>query len=178
MLFAFYTNECVGAHSTQIGAAMLDSFIDYIIPFHSNKAKEILKKLGTGEWVNCKESQHEKDISTGKASKHNVNIYTEVINKYHPTNKVEVVEAFLKECKREGKIPRYAEFLNVDANGDYAYREGYHKLLVDFKMFDAEGNILPQENITPNLEEAFMKDLLNAEIDRKQNYEFPQEVMG
>lgn len=169
-------NIVIGINPTQIGAAMLDPFIDYIIPFHSNKAKEILRKLGTGEWVNYKESQHEKDISTGKASKHNVNIYTEVINKYHPTNKVEFVEAFLKECKRQGKIPRYAEFLNVDANGDYAYREGYHKLLVDFKMFDAEGNILPQGNITPNLDDAFMAELLNAEIDRKQNYEFPQEV--
>lgn len=169
-------NIVIGINPTQIGAAMLDPFIDYIIPFHSNKAKEILRKLGTGEWVNYKESQHEKDISTGKASKHNVNIYTEVINKYHPTNKVEFVEAFLKECKRQGKIPRYAEFLNVDANGDYAYREGYHKLLVDFKMFDAEGNILPQGNITPSLDDAFMAELLNAEIDRKQNYEFPQEV--
>ena len=169
-------NIVIGINPTQIGAAMLDPFIDYIIPFHSNKAKEILRKLGTGEWVNYKESQHEKDIATGSASKRNVNIYTEVINKYNPTNKVEFVEAFLKECKRQGKIPRYAEFLNVDANGDYAYREGYHKLLVDFKMFDAEGNILPQGNITPNLDENFMKELLNAEIDKKQNYEFPQEV--
>ena len=169
-------NIVIGINPTQIGAAMLDPFIDYIIPFHSNKAKEILRKLGTGEWVNYKESQHEKDIATGTSSKHNVNIYTEVINKYHPKNKVEFVEAFLKECKRQGKIPRYAEFLNVDANGDYAYREGYHKLLVDFKMFDAEGNILPQGNITPNLDEGFMTDLLKAEIDKKQNYEFPQEV--
>lgn len=166
----------IGINPVQIGAAMLDPFFDYIIPFHSNKAKAILEKLGTGKWVNYKESQHEKDIATGTASKRNVNIYTEVINKYHPTNKVEFVEAFLKECKRQGKIPRYAEFLNVDANGDYAYREGYHKLLVDFKMFDKAGNILPQGNITPNLDESFMKDLLNAEIDKKQNYEFPQEV--
>ena len=64
----------------------------------------------------------------------------------------------------------------MDENGDYAYREGYHKLLVDFKMFDADGNILPQGNITPNLNEGFMKDLLNAEVDKKQNYKFPQEV--
>ena len=166
----------IGINPIQIGAAMLDPFFDYIIPFHSNKAKAILEKLGTGKWVNYKESQHEKDIATGTASKRNVNIYTEVINKYHPTNKVEFVEAFLKECKRQGKIPRYAEFLNVDANGDYAYREGYHKLLVDFKMFDKDGNILPQGNITPNLDEAFMKELLSAEIDKKQNYEFPKEV--
>ena len=169
-------NIVIGINPTQIGAAMLDPFIDYIIPFHSNKAKEILRKLGTGAWWNYKESQHEKDIATGTSSKHNVNIYTEVISKYHPTNKVEFVEAFLKECKRQGKIPRYAEFLNVDANGDYVCREGYHKLLVDFKMFDADGNILPQGNITPSLDENFMKELLNAEIDKKQNYEFPQKV--
>ena len=169
-------NILIGINPTQISAAFLDPFIDYIIPFHSNKAKAILKKLGTGEWVNYKESQHEKDISTGTASKHNVNIYTQVINKYHPTNKVEFVEAFLKECKRQGKIPRYAEFLNVDENGDYTYREGYHKLLVDFKMFDNDGNILPQGNIVPNMEESFMKELLAAEVDKKQNYQFPQEV--
>ena len=169
-------NVLIGINPTQISAAFLDPFVDYIIPFHSNKAKAILKKLGTGEWVNYKESQHEKDISTGTASKHNVNIYTQVINKYHPTNKVEFVDAFLKECKRQGKIPRYAEFLNVDENGDYAYREGYHKLLVDFKMFDKDGNILPQGNIAPNMDEAFMKELLESEVDRKQSYQFPQAV--
>ena len=166
----------IGINPTQIGAAMLDPFFDYIIPFHSNKAKAILEKLGTGAWVNYKESQHEKDISTGKASKRNVNIYTEVINKYHPKNKVEFVNAFLKECKRQGKIPRYPEFLNVDENGDYVYREGYHKLLVDFKMFDKDGNILPQGNITPTLDDSFMTELLRAEVSKKQSYEFPQEV--
>lgn len=169
-------NVIIGINPEQIGIAMMDETIDYIIPFHSNKSKDILQKLGLKEWVNYKESQHEKDIDTGKASKHNVNIYTQVINKYKPTNKVEFVEAFLKECKAQGKIPRYSEFLNVDSNGDYAYREGYHKFLVDFKMFDKEGNILPQGFVTPDLNDAFMTELLNDEVDKKANYEFPQEV--
>ena len=180
-------NVIIGINPEQIGIAMLDDNIDYIIPFHSNKAKSILEALGLKAWANYKESQHEKDIGTGKASKHNVNIYTQVINKYQPTNKVEFVESFLKECKRQGKIPRYAEFLHKEykADGaysdeggsfDYTYREGYHKFLVDFKMFDREGNILPQENITPNLDDAFMTELLNAEVDKKANYEFPKEV--
>ena len=180
-------NIIIGINPTQIGIAMLDDFIDYIIPFHTNKAKDICRKLGIGEWVNYKESQHEKDIGTGKASKHNVNIYTQVINKYHPTNKVEFVNAFLTECRAQKKIPRYAEFLNKEykADGaysdeygsfDYTYREGYHKLLVDFKMFDKEGNILPQGNITPELDNKFMAELLNAEVDKKASYEFPQEV--
>lgn len=169
-------NIIIGINPEQIGISMLDDFIDYIIPFHSNKSKEILKKLGTGAWVNYKESQHDKDIATGKASAHNVNIYTEVLAKYHPQNKVEFVNAFLKECKAQGKIPRYAEFLNVDENGDYAYREGYHKLLLDFKMFDKDGNILPQGNIQPELDTEFMAELLAKEVDRKKNYEFPQAV--
>jgi hypothetical protein len=180
-------NILIGINPTQIGIAMLDDFVDYIIPFHTNKSKDICKALGLAEWVNYKESQHEKDIDTGKASKHNVNIYTEVINKYHPTNKVEFVDAFLKVCKAQKKIPRYSEFLNKEykADGaytdeygsyDFTYREGYHKLLVDFKMFDHNGNILPQGEITPNLDDAFMAELLKAEVDKKQNYEFPQEV--
>ncbi|MBE6618384.1 MAG: hypothetical protein E7626_01205, partial [Ruminococcaceae bacterium] len=180
-------NILIGINPTQIGIAMLDEFVDYIIPFHTNKSKDICKALGLAEWVNYKESQHEKDIDTDKASKHNVNIYTEVINKYHPTNKVEFVDAFLKVCKAQKKIPRYSEFLNKEykADGvytdeygsyDFTYREGYHKLLVDFKMFDHEGNILPQGEITPSLDDGFMAELLKAEVDKKQNYKFPQEV--
>lgn len=180
-------NILIGINPTQIGIAMLDDFVDYIIPFHTNKSKDICKALGLAEWVNYKESQHEKDIDTGKASKHNVNIYTEVIGKYHPTNKVEFVNAFLKVCKAQKKIPRYSEFLNKEykADGaytdeygsfDFTYREGYHKLLVDFKMFDHDGNILPQGEITPNLDDGFMAKLLKAEVDKKKSYEFPQEV--
>ena len=180
-------NILIGINPTQIGIAMLDDFVDYIIPFHTNKSKDICKALGLAEWVNYKKSQHEKDIATGEASKHNVNIYTEVIGKYHPTNKVEFVDAFLKVCKAQKKTPRYSEFLSKEykADGaytdeygsyDFTYREGYHKLLVDFKMFDHNGNILPQGEITPNLDDGFMAELLKGEVDKKQSYEFPQEV--
>ena len=180
-------NIIIGINPKQIGIAMLDDFIDYIIPFHTNKSKDICRKLGVGEWNNYKESQHEKDIETGKASKHNVNIYTQVINKYHPKNKIEFVDAFLKECRSQKKVPRYSEFLYKEYKSDgaysdeggrfnYTYREGYHKLLVDFKMFDKEGNILPQGDIVPELDDAFMAELLDKEIARKKDYTFPQEV--
>jgi hypothetical protein len=181
-------NILIGINPEQIGAAMLDDFVDYIIPFHSNKAYAILKKLGTGAWFNYKNAQHDKDIATGKSSAKMVNIYTDVIAKYNPTNKVEFVEAFINECKAQGKIPRYEEFLNreytedgayTDVDGrayNYTYREGYHKLIVDFKMFDKAGNILPQTEIAPDLDEGFMADLLTAEVKKKKSYEFPQEV--
>lgn len=180
-------NIIIGINPKQIGIAMLDNFVDYIIPFHTNKSSAVCKKLGVGAWVNYKESQREKDIETGKASKHNVNIYTEVIDKYHPTNKVEFVNAFLEECRRQKKIPRYAEFLNKEYTEDgiytdeggsfnYTYREGYHKFPIDFKMFDKNGNILPQKNIVPDLNEDVIKEITDAEVKRKQNYEFPEDL--
>lgn len=180
-------NIIIGINPKQIGIAMLDDFIDYIIPFHTNKSNAVCKKLGVGAWVNYKESQHEKDIETGKASKHNVNIYTEVIDKYHPANKVEFVNAFLEECRRQKKIPRYAEFLNKEYTEDgiytdeggsfnYTYREGYHKFPIDFKMFDKNGNTLPQKNIVPDLDEGVIKEITDAEVKRKQSYEFPEDV--
>jgi hypothetical protein len=43
-------------------------------------------------------------------------------------------------------------------------------------MFDKEGNILPQGDIVPELDDAFMAELLDKEIARKKDYTFPQEV--
>jgi hypothetical protein len=180
-------NILVGINAEQISLAFLDDFVDYIIPFHTNKSKAVCEALGLKTWQNYKESQHEQDIASGKASKHNVNIYTQVINKYNPTNKVEFVDAFLKECRRQKKIPRYAEFLNKEYTADgaytdeggsfnYTYREGYHKLLVDFKMFDKQGNILLQGNVTPDMDSSFMETILAREVEKKEGYKFPQKV--
>ncbi len=43
-------------------------------------------------------------------------------------------------------------------------------------MFDRDGNILPQGEITPTLDDEFMTELLAAEVEKKQSYEFPQKV--
>lgn len=181
-------NILIGINAEQIGLAFTDDFVDYIIPFHTSKAGGVLRELGTGEWQNYKNSQTEKDAKTGKTVA-DVNIYTEVIDKYNPKNKTEFVNAFLEECRNQNKKPRYAEFLNKEykadgfysdegGNFDYTYREGYHKLIIDFKMFDRQGNILPQQNITPNLDESFMQEILTREVDRRTNYKFPQNVFN
>lgn len=168
-------NILVGINDEQIRLAMKDEFVDYIIPFHSNKTKEANDKLGLSGWNNYKNSQHDKNATTGKSAPHNINIYTEVIQKYNPQNKVDFVNAFLKECKEQDIIPRYEQFLDR-INGEYVYTEGYHKFLVDFKLFDKKGNILPQGFVTPNLDAAYMKELLESEIDKKKSYQFPQAV--
>ena len=178
-------NVIVGINDEQIRIAMIDDFIDYIIPFHTNKAKNINDKLGTGKWWNYKNYQVDKNQKTGR--KRNINIYTEVLDIYRPKNKTEFVNAFLKVCQNKNMIPRYEQFLNreytkngayIDEKGryNYVYTEGYHKFLVDFKLFDKSGNIALQREIVPSLDKEYMKSLLEKEVERRKKYEFDQET--
>ena len=159
-------NIVIGINKTQIRAAMVSKFIDYIIPFHTGQSKEVLGEKGIAKWVNYKDSQSERDLKTGKKSSHQINIYTEVIQASEKegkpiTNKVEFVNKFLEVCKENGLEPRFSEFLNVDENGDYVYTEGYHKFLVDFKTFDSNtGEYLPQMPVKPIFDSNYLTKLL------------------
>ena len=159
-------NIVIGINPTQIRAAMMSKFIDYIIPFHTGQSKEVLGEKGIAEWVNYKDSQTEKDLATGRTSQHQINIYTEVIQAAEKagkpiTNKVEFVNKFLEVCKENNLIPRFAEFLNMDENGNYVYTEGYHKFLVDFKTFDSNtGEYLPQMPVKPIFDSNYLTKLL------------------
>lgn len=155
-------NILAGISDEHIRLAMLDDFVDYIIPFHSNQGKNVLAVKGISHWTNYKEYQRER-YADGRKGARDVNIYTQVIDKYHPTNKVEFVEAFLKECKSQGKIPRFDQFLNK-VNGEYVYTPGYEKLLLDFKLFDKQGNILPQNTVNPNIDMEVATRILNDEV--------------
>lgn len=171
-------NVLVGINAEQIALAMVDPFIDYIIPFHTNKSKAVCQALGLESWKNYKDSQHDKNNRTGKAAKKNINIYTEVLDVYHPKNKVEFVEAFLEVAKKKNYTPRFAEFLNTDANGNYVYTEGYHKFLVDFKLFDKQGNILPQGLVTPDLDATFMRELISSEVEKNKDFSQYEDVFA
>lgn len=162
-------NVLVGINNEQISAAMLDPFVDYIIPFHTGQKSDVLAIKKIAEWENYKNYQTDKPLPGTKRTKM-INIYTEVLQAAEKegkpiTNKVEFVNKFLEVCKKEGMKPRFWQFLNVDENGDYTYREGYHKFLVDFKMFDADGNILPQEKVIPNFDNEFVTELLSEYVN-------------
>ena len=156
----------VGINDKQIRLAMVDPFVDYIIPFHTKIAKEVLTKKGIGNWTNYKNFQRDHDLSTGRAAEKEVNIYTDVLQAAEAegnpiTNKREFVEKFLKVCEERGLEPRFSQFLDKDADGKYIYTEGYHKFLIDFKLFDKKGKILPQEVVKPIFDDAFNKEILD-----------------
>ena len=168
-------NITIGINDVQIRASMVSDFVDQIIPFHTGQSEEVLGEKGIAAWENYKDSQTEKDLATGRTSSHQVNIYTEVFRAAEEEgnpiqNKRQFVEKFLQVCKENGLQPRFAQFLNTDANGDYIYTEGYHKFLVDFKTFAQTeiGEYLPQMPVKPIFDDSYITGLLEAYVKEQQ----------
>ena len=172
-------NVLVGMSDEQIRLAMKTPFVDYIIPFHTSLKSEILVAKKIDHWDNYKNFQTDKEFRPEKVTykkdgsvkkdgwvvaENQINVYVDVIQAAEAEgkpikNKLDFVNKFLAVAKEKGLKPRFWQFLDVDANGDYVYTEGYHKFLVDFKLFDQDGNILPQEPVVPVFDDA-----LNARI--------------
>ena len=166
-------NILIGINEVQIRTAMVDPFVDYIIPFHTGQSGEVLKEKGIDKWQNYKNSQSERNISDGKKSAKQINIYTDVIQKAEAEgnpikDKVQFVEKFLTVCKENGLIPRFSEFLNTDENGDYIYTEGYHKFIIDFKTFHPiTGEYLPQLPVKPIFDNGFITKTLKKFVKQE-----------
>ena len=153
-------NILIGINDEQIRMAMADPFIHYIIPYHARQAGNIRAKLNVGAWTNYIDTQNERKMSDGKRVEKNINIYTDVLNE-SITNDREFVEKYLEVCREKGYIPKFDQFLNKDAEGNYVYTPGYYKFLVDFKLFDEAGNILPQKPVVAQFDDAFNAKVLN-----------------
>lgn len=165
-------NVLVGINNEQIGAAFLDPFVDYIIPFHTGQSRDVLRIKRLDGWDNYRDYQEDKPLEKGGRTKP-INIYTEVLQAAEKegnpiTNERQFVEKFLEVCRKEGMKPRFWQLLNVDENGNYAYRKGYYKLLLDFKLFDKNGNILPQDAVTGQFDSAYVTDLLTKYVSSEQ----------
>ena len=164
----------VGINDTQIRAAMEDPFIDYLIPYHTSQSGVVRQIKKIDEWVNYKDEQTEKWLTRAeegeKRGSAGVNIYTDVLQAAEKegnpiTNEREFVEKFLEVCEEKGVRPRFWRFLNVDADGKYAYTRGYYKLLLDFKMFDKNGEILPQGYVTPEFDDELLTELTERYVE-------------
>lgn len=159
-------NIIIGMSDDQIHLAMESPLVDYIIPFHTSLPREILEKKNIAHWKNYKLFQNDKDIATGKNAAKNINIYTDVIDRArdegHPiTNRQEFQEMFFQVAKERNLIPRFAQFLKKDVHGNYLYTPGYEKFLIDFKLFDKNGNIIEQLPVRPEFDDAFNTKLMN-----------------
>lgn len=134
----------VGKDDETIRAAMADPRIDFIIPYHaSGWSTENQNALGIGGYTNFTAGQNETNAATGKGVK---NFQPSEYWDYSKTGD-ENAQTYLKKCREAGRVPKFPQYQNYP---------GYWKMLIDFKMYDNEGNGSPQRAVRPdfNLSEA------------------------
>lgn len=174
----------VGINDDHIIAAMADSRIDFIIPFHksgwsdaemkgipslnhykdytdSQNEKKLFGKDKDGNWIRNSDGSYK--TIPGKESK---------LKNFEPVGSHKYWEfehdgewnarKYLKMCAEDGRVPKFSEFLVDNGDGSFslpegdderstAIRTGYWKTLIDFKMYDNDGNGAAQAEVTPNI---------------------------
>ena len=75
------------------------------------------------------------------------------------------VRKYLKVCEEKGWIPKYHRFLDKSKRGKFIYTKGYYKLLLDFKLFDEKGTILPQKAVVPIFDNEVNKRILEEYVE-------------
>lgn len=159
----------VAFNDEQLLAAMADDRVDYIIPFHRSQWKKSqYEAMGLpAKTKDYTYMQNEKYIKPqfheyrGRMVKDKATNY--MPNEYWDFSKSgkENAEAYLEMCARNNKRPKFYKFLQNNGDGSYSLKDdgstdGYWKLLIDFKMYDNDGNGSPQLAVKPefNMEEA------------------------
>ena len=159
----------VAFNDEQLLAAMADERVDFIIPFHRSQWKKS-QYAAMGLPAKTKDytyMQNEKFIKPqyheyrGRMVKDKATNY--MPNEYWDFSKSgkENAEAYLEMCARNNKRPKFYKLLQNNGDGSYSLKadgstDGYWKLLIDFKMYDNNGNGSPQMPVKPdfNMDEA------------------------
>ena len=180
----------VAFNDEQLLAALADERVDFIIPFHRSQWKK--SQYGAmGLPAKTKDytfMQNEKFIKPtfheyrGRMVKDKATNY--MPNEYWDFSKSgkENAEAYLEMCARNNKRPKFYKLLTDNGDGSYSLKadgstDGYWKLLIDFKMYDNEGNGSPQMAVKPefNMEEA--NRMLNDYKGGHSNFPVAQSVV-
>ena len=188
----------VGINDAHILAAMADPRIDFIIPFHkSGWSNEELSRMPVlNSYSDYTNSQNEKKIvGTDKNGKYKteplektkrVNFQPVGENGYWDFSKSgkENAEEYLRMCAEDGRLPKFSQFLVDNGDGSFSLQpdgstDGYWKTLIDFKMYDNDGNGAPQRAVTPDINMAEAQRVLNEYtldrngITRESNNDLP-----
>lgn len=153
----------VAFNDAQLMAAMKDSRVDFIIPFHRSQWKKSQYEA-MGLPAKTKDytfMQNEKFIKPqyheyrGRMVKDKATNY--MPNEYWDFSKSgkENAIAYLEMCARNNKRPKFYKLLQNNGDGSYSLKadgstDGYWKLLIDFKMYDNDGNGSPQTAVRPD----------------------------
>ena len=144
----------------QLKAALNDDFIDFIIPFHRSQwSKKNYGALGlptdTRDFTSQQNERYLKPHYNERGKRiRPVNYSPNAYWDYSKSGK-ENAETYLRMCAEDGRRPKFAKLLVDNGDGSYSLQadgstDGYWKLLIDFKMYDNDGNGSPQLPVQPN----------------------------
>ena len=159
----------VAFNDAQLMAAMKDSRVDFIIPFHRSQWKKSQYEamglpaktkdytfMQNEMFIKPQYHEYRGRMVKDKATNYMPNEYWD----FSKSGKENAV-AYLEMCARNNKRPKFYKLLQNNGDGSYSLKadgstDGYWKLLIDFKMYDNDGNGSPQTAVRPefNMEES------------------------
>lgn len=157
-------------NEAQLKAALADSTIDYVLPFHRSQWKKSQYTMmglptQTKDFTNFQNDRY-KNPKTGRPKKApDGNIMP---NEYWDFNLSgrENAQKYLDYINESNYIPKFDFLLEKDADGDWMLPEGpvgdgYFKLLIDFKMYNNEGVGSPQNPVLPEFNMPYIQQMLS-----------------
>lgn len=178
----------------QLKAAMADERIDFIIPFHRSQwKKEQYEALGlpatTKDYTDqqgekwFEKRYHESSKEPGKMVETKITpIMSKTYWDYSKTGK-ENAEEYLRLCKEDGRRPVFYKLLVDNGDGSYSLQpdgstDGYWKTLIDFKMYDNEGNGAPQLPVRPDFSMDEITRILNEYEGGHNSFPVADKIVG
>ncbi len=171
----------------QLKAALNDSFIDFIIPFHRsqwNKAQYSMMGLpaNTKDYTAWQNESYIEPVYNANGKPQRPSNY--MPNEYWDFSRSgkENAETYLRMCAANNRKPKFSELLADNGDGSYSLQadgstDGYWKLLIDFKMYSNSGKGSPQMPVRPlfNMREA--KRMLNEYEGGHERFPAAQDVV-
>ena len=180
----------VGNTVEHIIKAMATDYIDYVIPFHRSQIKyadfakldlkgnddftliqlEKVKDPNTGRWRNPKTAEERALIPVlddwwdyNATPEQNARNYLELC--HERGIKPKFIGAIGSKAKGTQKMVNLAyetDDINVLYSDKLPIREGYYKLLIDFRRYDNNGNAIEQKPVVPNFNVDVIKEMLST----------------
>ena len=181
----------------QLLTALADDRIDYVLPFHRSQWKKSqyaamgLNKVLRGAKIKDYTNQQNEKWINPSAHTHmwRGNVVPTKVTNYMPNtywdgtkSGKENAEIYLRKCFEDGKRPKFYKFLDRNADGSYSLKkdgstDGYWKLLIDFRMYDNDGNFAPQMPVIPSFNMEKSREMMDEYTGGHEKFPIDQDTV-